>query len=74
MKIGKEEAPNPIDELARASEALRRAKERHADSCKTVETADMIAQKARDARDEDWKNVERIRAQVKALAMKIADA
>lgn len=68
----KQATPNPLDELGRASESLRRAKEKQVDACRTEETAQSVLDRAHAGRVEADREVERFRERVKALAAEIA--
>ena len=69
----KPDTSSPLDDLARASEALRRAKEKLADATHAVETAQMVLDRAKTARDALHDEADRFRARVKELAAKLAD-
>lgn len=62
---------NPMDELARESENLRRAKERHATVAGNLETAARVLKKAQEDETAAAADVERYRERVRKLAAQV---
>jgi hypothetical protein len=69
----KTDASNPLDELGRDSEGLRRAKEKQIDARRAEETARSVLDRAQAGSLEAEREVERFRERVKTLAAQISD-